>query len=313
MTFRPSHLCNLGLTAGLLALAQSADAVPLYASGQLLIPGDPGIPFGEPGHDDSRENYVFEIDSVTGVATPISPVTSGLPAGLGGFGGTLYGWSGNTLQIVDPITGITTAAGTATAYSATGFDVSASGVGYGITNSDDQLFSVDLVSGNATAVGAAGLVNNALADAGVTDADAFIISLASVGGDLYGLDLSTNSLVSIDPATGTAQVVGGLGSLDTVGGGVFSGYSALTGVDEDSDGQFDALFGAVNFVNPDGPEGSVRLGGVARFDLGDGTWDLVGLNEQVIFFGMASQPVPEPSSLALLGIAGACLLRRRRH
>jgi hypothetical protein len=61
----------------------------------------------------------------------------------------------------------------------------------------------------------------------------------------------------------------------------------------------------VNFIDPDGPAGSLRLGGIARFDLTDGSWDLVGLNEGVIFFGVASPPaiVPEPTAAALILLA----------
>ena len=268
----------LSAVAGVFVVSPMASAVPLYASGQLLLPGDPDIPAGQPGHDDSRENYVFEIDSETGIATPISPVTTGLPSGLGATQDTLYGWSGNLLKTVDPTTGAVFTAGSATPFSATAFDVSADGVGFGMTNGDDQLFTVDLATGNASAVGSAGLVNNALAAAGEVDPDAFIISL---------------------------------GSVDLVGSGIFGGYSGLTGVDEDSDGLYDALFATVNFINPAGSEGTVRLGGIARFDLDDASWDLVGLNEQVIFFGLASAPVPEPTSLAFLGLGGFVLLRRR--
>jgi hypothetical protein len=311
---RFSHLLLASLSTTCL-LAASASAVPLFASGQLLIPGDPDIPPGQPGHDDSRENYVFEIDSETGVATPISPVTTGLPAGLGATADTLYGWSGfpgGALQVVDPTTGTTTPVGPTTSFGATAFDVTADGVGFGMTNGDDQLFTVDLDTGNATAVGSAGLVNDALAAAGETDPNAFIISLGSVGDALYGIDLSTDSLIEIDPTDGSADVVGTLGSVDLVGNGIFSGYAGLTGVDENQDGEFDALFGVVNFINPVGPDSTVRLGGIARFDLDDASWDLVGLNEQVIFFGLASAPIPEPSSIALLGMGGVALLRRRR-
>lgn len=301
----------LSAAAAALVVSPSASAVSLYASGQLLLPGDPDIPAGQPGHDDSRENYVFEIDSETGIATPISPVTTGLPSGLGATQDALYGWSGGSLKTVDPTTGTTSSAGPATLFNATAFDVSADGVGFGMTNGDDQLFTVDLDTGNAVAVGSAGLVNVALAAAGEVDPDAFIISLGSVGDLLYGIDLSTNSLIEINPRDGIADVVGAIGSVDLVGDGIFGGYSGVTGVDEDSDGLYDALFTTVNFINPAGSEGSIRLGGIARFDLDDASWDLVGLNEQVIFFGLASAPVPEPTSLALLGLVGFVLLRRR--
>ncbi len=293
----------------------TASAAKLYASGQLLIPGDPAIPPGQPGHDDSRENYIFEIDSETGDATPVSPVTTGLPGALGAtVDGTLWGWSGSTLQIVDPITGMTNPAGPMTAFSATGFDVTTDGVGYGITLGDDQLFSVDLTTGVATSVGAAGAVNVALEAAGAVDPDAFIISMGSVGDSLYGIDLDTDSLVEFNPLTGAASVVGALGAVDGVGAGIFSGYAGLTGVDENADGEYESLFGVVNFINPGGPIGSVRLGGIARFDLTDSSWDLVGLNENVIFFGLASPPaVPEPSTIALFGLAGVGVLPWRRR
>lgn len=291
----------------------SADAATLFASGQLLIPGDPAIPPGQPGHDDSRENYIFEIDSATGDATPVSPVTTGLPGALGATaGGTLWGWANSGLQVVDPSTGTTSPAGPTTDFFATGFDVTADGVGYGITLGDDQLFSVDLANGDADAVGSPGTVNAALIAAGAVDPDAFIISMGSVGDSLYGIDLDTNSLIEIEPATGAASVVGGLGSVDGVGAGIFSGYAGLTGVDENADGEYESLFGVVNFINPGGPVGTVRLGGIARFDLTDGSWDLVGLNENVIFFGLASAPVPEPTTAAL-GLASLVLVTLQRR
>jgi hypothetical protein len=44
----------------------------------------------------------------------------------------------------------------------------------------------------------------------------------------------------------------------------------------------------------------------------DGTYDLIGINEGVIFFGFGASPIPEPASAGLLAIAGLTLLRRRR-
>lgn len=124
------------------------------------------------------------------------------------------------------------------------------------------------------------------------------------------MDLDTDSLISFDPGTGNASVVGTVGAVTNGALSVYSGFSALTGVDTNNDGAFDALFGNVNFIdednNPNTP--SQRLGGIARYNLGDGTWSLVGTNPGVIFFGFGSSPdpIPEPtSSLALLGF-GAC-------
>ncbi|MEN1678406.1 MAG: PEP-CTERM sorting domain-containing protein [Planctomycetota bacterium] len=306
---------RLALTLlGVAFLPGVATAATIFATGQLLIPGDPAIPPGQPGHDDSRENYVFEISPATGNATPVSPVASGLPPALGAtIDETLWGWSGGTLQVVDPVTGVSTPAGPTSPFSATAFDVTTDGVGYGLTTFDGQLFEVDLATGIASAVGAPGLVNDALAAAGETDPSAFIISLGSVGDSLYGIDLSTDTLIEIDPDTGAAAVVGSVGSVDGVGAGIFGGYAGLTGVDEDADGEYESLFGVVNFINPGGPIGSVRLGGIARFDLSDGSWDLVGLNDNVIFFGLASPPVPEPCTLALLALGGLPAARLRRR
>jgi hypothetical protein len=141
-------------------------------------------------------------------------------------------------------------------------------------------------------------------------AEPFLISLGSVGGTLYGVDLDTDSLIALDPDDGSASVVGAIGAVGASNGGGYSGFAALTGIDEDADGVFDALFGAVNF----GPAGE-RLGGLARFDLSDGTWSLVGTNPGLIYFGFGASVVPEPSSLVLAGIGGIVLLglaRRKR-
>ncbi len=309
------HLPIPKLTAavGTLCLATSAHSATIFATGQLLTPGDPGIPAGQPGHDDSRANFVYSINTTTGKATPISPATTGLPPALGGTpDGRLLGFSSGQLVEVDRGTGNRTNIGGPAGITSTAFDVLADGRAFAFTFGDDSLYGINTTTGVATLVGSTGAVNAALLAAGATDPDAFIISLGSVGNDLYGWDLDTGTLIRINPDNGTATLVGALGAAGAVAGGTLSGGAALTGVDEDGDGAYDALFGNVNFLNPTGPESSIRLGGVARFDLTDGTYDLVGINEGIIFFGFGSSPVPEPTTALLLaGLGGLAMLSRR--
>lgn len=140
-----------------------------------------------------------------------------------------------------------------------------------------------------------------------------MISLGAVGNTLYGVDLETNSLIALNPDTGRAGVVGPVGAVGNVTNGAvsYSGFSALTGVDETGDGEFDALFGAVNFAREN--DETERLGGIARYDLTDGSWELVGTNPGIIFFGMGSSPVPEPSGIMFLSLTvmSQCFRRRR--
>lgn len=305
-------------------LAPSASAAPIiYASGQLLVPGDPGIPAGEPGHDDSRENYLYAINTVTGQATPVSPVTSGLPSALAGVrDGRLLGFASGQLVEIDPPTANRTPIGSNNEQNSTGFEILPGNQGFLLPFNVDfetqQLVNIDLETGATTPIGtdehAIGHAIDAAAGNPLGTAEPFIIGLGAVGSMLYGVDLDTDSLVAIEPASGEATVVGKVGAVGGVTNGLatYSGFAALTGVDENRDGQFDALFGSVNFVD-DGDE-SYRLGGVARYDLTDGTWRLVGTNPGVIFFGFGSHPVPEPSSgvlIATMICAGLGCSRRR--
>jgi hypothetical protein len=308
-----------GLAALCLAapIAGRASAGTIYASGQLLIENTPGV------HDDVRENRLYRIDTATGHATPL-PVwsTTSTPAGLAGVrGGTLYGFRGAQLGLVDPQTADSfSPIGAPSGVSATAFDILADGRAYVVTfGGNRQLYVVDLVSGAATAVGPAGQIGAAFDVAfglAAGTSAPFIISLGSVGDQLYGINLESGrqNLVRIDPATGTAEIIGAADAVDANDSGRYSGYSALTGVDENADGQFDALFGTVNFWNHDGDSNTsdLRLGGIARYDLANGTWSLVGTNPGVIFFGMGASPVPEPGTLALAAMAVGCFALRLR-
>ncbi|MHA7835887.1 MAG: PEP-CTERM sorting domain-containing protein [bacterium] len=304
-------------------IASGSHAATLYASGQLLTPGDPGIPEGQPGHDDTRENFVYAIDTTTGAATPVSPVTSDLPSALGGVGAsTLLGFRGGQLSQVDAATGAQADIGSNNGLSATAFDVTADGRGFILpfdsSFATQQLHGIDLTTGAASPIGSTAAVGDAIDTAAgnpLGTTEPFVISLGSVGDALYGVDLETNSLISVDSMIGSASVIGDIGAVGAVGGGAYSGFAALAGVDENGDGAFDALFGGVNFFDDDGdPATSVlRLGGIARFDLTDGTWSLVGTNPGVIYFGMASNPVPEPTTATLLGLGLSVLAARGRR
>ena len=81
---------------GILLLAPSAEAAIFYATGQRLTPAVPDV------HDDIRENFLFAVDSTTGIATPISPETSGLPSALAGTSDQQllgYQFSGQLVEI----------------------------------------------------------------------------------------------------------------------------------------------------------------------------------------------------------------------
>lgn len=137
-----------------------------------------------------------------------------------------------------------------------------------------------------------------------------------MGNLVYGVDLDTYSLLSFNPNTGAAAVVGPVGSVTAGDRSIYSGFAALTGVDTDEDGIFDALFGNVNFIDGDNDPTTPteRLGGVARYNLADGTWELVGTNPGVIFFGFGSSPaaVPEPGLVLGLMTAGILGLRLQK-
>lgn len=316
---------RLALAAvALAACAGPADAAILFATGQNN---------GDPSH--STGLFYYRIDTATGDAQPLAPITGGNLAGLAALpDGRLVGFRANRVVQIDPFTGATADLGPAIpGFSTTSLDATSDGSIYGTpVGGDRRLHRIDPAAGTATPVGPENAIGNALdafygLPAGTTNP--FIIGLGSVSRTtnvgtattpnlvtaetLYGVHLDdANQLVAINPTTGFASVVGAVGSVEGSGGATsdFSGFAAMTGADEDGDGRYDTLYGNVNFddLDPTLPNG--RLGGIARYDLTDGTFELVGTNPGLIFFGLAS-PVPEPA-VGLLAFAGAGLVRRRR-
>ena len=306
---------------GTLLLAPSVEAAIFYATGQRLTPAVPGV------HDDIRENFLFAVDSTTGIATPVSPETHGLPSALAGTSNQQllgYQFSGQLVEI-DRDSATQTPIAEPTDLAATGFDILEDGRGFIVPFDESfntqQLHQIDIKTGAAIPLGSSKAIGDAIDHARGTQlgtANPFVISLGSVNNSLYGIDLDTESLIQFDPETGDATVIGEVGAVTADDRAVFSGFAALTGVDSDADGRFDALFGNVNFVDDDNDPATPaqHLGGIARYDLNNGSWDLVGTNPGVIFFGFGSSPadVPEPTTLGgLLLIGGLLGWRRRSH
>jgi len=312
--------CRSLALSGLLAFVSPASAAIIFATGQNN---------GDSSH--TSGNYYYSIDTATGVATAISPLLPGSsPAGLSAIGNQLVGFKNGQHGAVDPVAGTFAPAGASNGFSITGYEVF-NGFGYGVptSGSDRRLQQIDLLSSTATPLGEGNPIG-AVMDSFYGEApgtnNPFIISMGSVGDTLYGIHIggSKNNLLSLDPSNGSATVIGGVNAVGTSGNpgeGRFSGFSALTGVDEDSDGMYDTLYGNVNFFDPDagGPESSQRLGGVARYDLSNGTWEMVGTNPGLIFFGFGSSPasrstVPEPpAGFAILLLTGAAMEFFRRR
>lgn len=312
-----SNRILVGLGALVLASSVVVGAPIIIATGQNN---------GDPTH--ASGNFFYSINTLTGFATPISPMINGpTPSGLASTAdGRLLGYTSGGLVEIDPFAGTWTTVAPSAGLTFTGFDV-VGNTGYGVpvSGGDRRLHSIDLTSGAATPRGSPSAIGGALdAFYGVTDGTTspFVIGLGSVGAPgvatLYGVHLQSggNQLLAIDPITGEASVVGALNSVGTSGNpgdGAYSGFAAMTGVDEDGDGVYDALFGNANFFDPDGsgPLGSQRFGGVVRYDLSDGTWDLVGSNPGIIFFGFASI-IPSPGAALAMSAFGVFASRRRR-
>lgn len=303
MCFRCSALvATIGLLFGSTAAPGQA---PIYASAQLLDAN--GVRF----------NQVFSVSPTTGLLTPVTPdiFPDNYPAGLGMTpSGDLLGFRGAQLTQVELPSGAFTPIGGPGGASPTGFDVLSDGRAFAVVGNERRLRSVDLVTGAATPFGPTDAITDVTGGA-----SAFIIGLGSIGTDVFGVDVTTRSLVRFAADTGVASVVGSVGAVisGTLADGTarsrYSGFASMTGYDANGDGQFDTLLGGVNFFDDDNDPGTpaVRFGGVAQFNLTDGTWELIGQNPGYIFFGMGSVAVPEPASLSLVALAAGVVSVRR--
>ena len=110
----------------------------------------------------------------------------------------------NELHTLNTATGITATIGASTPISGhmwTGASGTADGTLYASSTDDAQsyLYTVDITSGTATVIGE------------ITNAPTIIDIAINADGEMYGVDISTDNLVRIDPATGAGTVIGSIG------------------------------------------------------------------------------------------------------
>ena len=267
-------------------------AILTAALSMMTLPALAGpIAYGVNG--DENPNYLYRIDLADGTGTRIGQ-------GLGNQFGDVEGLS------FDPITGIlyaieenddilltiNTITGLGDKVGELGKDIKDpgfaifNGVGYlAELNNTDQLFSINLSTGEAELIGPITPLDPAIND---IDIDA----LAFIGNTLYGSDPETDSLYTLDLLSGDATLVGAYGIS-------VSNESGLT-----SDGRW--LYAVDDDPNKNGNHVAEYL----RIDPATGGATYITRHGQPLE-ALAMKPVPEPSTMLLFGSGLAGLLAWR--
>lgn len=237
--------------------------------------------------------------------------------------------SSRALFTVDIATGVKTAAGTVSANAGT-----TAGLAYNTntntmfvsSSGNDSLYTLDLVTGNATLVGAFG--DTAIVMHGLE----YVASTNT----LFGVSSHNNGLYNISMTTGVATLIGtsSLASFTNLGYNSDTGIMyAVNTTTPESTHTIDLTTGAATFVgllgavssNPNGMAYNrdnqtmymidnttddfyfVDLATGAATVIGDmGAGNLLGL-------AYVPNPIPEPTSIALVGIGAAAVWIRRRR
>lgn len=234
--------------------------------------------------------------------------------------------SSRALYEIDMSTGTKTSIGTVSSNASTtaglAYDA-ASGTMYLSSTGNDSLFTLDLATGAATLVGAYG------------DSTIVMHGLEwdSSTGTLYGVSGSTNqNTYRINTTTGVATAFGstGLSSFNNLGYNSATDTMYMTNSGTDSFYSFNRTTGSPTLIgalggptNPNGlaynsDNGLMYLvdnstDSLYTVNLGTGAATLIGSTGSGNLLGLAYVPVPEPASMAVLGLGAAALLRRKRN
>lgn len=235
--------------------------------------------------------------------------------------------SSRALYEINMTTGAKTSIGTVSSNASTTSELAYDRVNdviYVASSGNDSLFTLDLATGNATLVGAFG------------DSTVVMHGLEfGPGNVLYAVSgaSANQNVYTVDTTTGVATAIGatGLTSFNNLGYNSDTGVMYMTNSGSDSLYTMNLTNGAPTLVGP--LNGSTNPNGVAynydnglmymvdnstdnlyTLNLATGAANLIGSTGTGNLLGlMYYNPVPEPASMAALGLGAAALLRRRRR